>query len=69
MMVVNEDIRTMILENPSSRALRKLATQNGMISLRQDGLRHLENGKTTIQEILRVTKDEQMEQYSPASHR
>ncbi len=69
MMVVNEDIRSMILENPSSRALRKLATQNGMISLRQDGLRHLETGKTTIQEILRVTKDEQMEQYSPANRR
>ncbi len=63
MMVVTEDIRNSILENPSSRLLRKMATQDGMVSLRQDGYRYLESGLTTIQEILRVTKDEQMEHY------
>ena len=61
-MVVTEEIRSMIMDNPSSRALRKQATTEGMISLRQDGWRYLEEGSTTVQEILRVTKDEQINQ-------
>jgi len=57
-MVVTEDIRSLILENVSSRKLRQLAMQQGMNSLREDGLRHLSQGKTTIEEVLRVTKDD-----------
>ena len=33
-----------------------------MISLREDGCRHLRAGRTTIEEILRVTKDERFEE-------
>ena len=61
MMVVTEDLRSLILENASSQALRKIASQQGMLSLRQDGMRHLIDGKTTVKEIMRVTKDEQLE--------
>jgi len=61
MMVITEELRTMILENTSSQALRKLAASQGMLSLRQDGMRHLAEGTTTIKEIMRVTKDEQLE--------
>jgi len=61
MMVITEELRAMILENASSQALRKVANTQGMLSLRQDGMRHLEDGTTTIREIMRVTKDEQLE--------
>jgi general secretion pathway protein E/type IV pilus assembly protein PilB len=58
-MLVTEDIRTMILEQASSRDIRKLSQKQGMKSLRKDGYRYLAAGKTTIEEIIRVTKDEQ----------
>lgn len=61
-MVVTDDLRSLILENASARDLRRLATKQGMISLREDGYRHLRAGRTTIEEILRVTKDERFEE-------
>jgi type II secretory ATPase GspE/PulE/Tfp pilus assembly ATPase PilB-like protein len=35
-----------------------VAAKQGMRSLRDDGFRHLCDGRTTIEEILRVTKDD-----------
>ncbi|MFC1766806.1 GspE/PulE family protein [Planctomycetota bacterium] len=58
MMVVTDELRSMILGNVSARDLRRVAVKQGMTSLREDGLRYLAEGKTTIREILRVTKDE-----------
>ena len=58
MMVVNEAIRTMILERTSSDEIRRQATSQGMNSLREDGLRLVRSGSTTLSEVLRVTKDE-----------
>ncbi len=59
LMVVTDEIRSMILESVSAPGLRRVAMREGMTSLRQDGFRHLREGRTTMQEILRVTKDEQ----------
>jgi len=58
MMIVTDEIRSLILENTSAQELRKVATRQGMKSLRDDGFRQLHSGRTTVQEILRVTKDE-----------
>jgi type II secretory ATPase GspE/PulE/Tfp pilus assembly ATPase PilB-like protein len=58
MMVITDEIRSRILENTSAQELRKLAAKQGMRSLRDDGFRHLREGRTTIEEILRVTKDD-----------
>ncbi|MCH8218504.1 MAG: Flp pilus assembly complex ATPase component TadA, partial [Planctomycetes bacterium] len=60
-MVVTEDVRALILENASPRQLRTLAAQHGMRSLRQDALRHLAAGDTTLHEIVRVTKEDHSE--------
>ena len=57
-MVITDEIRSRILENTSAQELRKLAAKQGMRSLRDDGFRHLHEGRTTIEEILRVTKDD-----------
>ncbi|MBN1507839.1 MAG: type II secretion system ATPase GspE [Sedimentisphaerales bacterium] len=57
-MLVTDEVRSRILENTSAPELRKLAAQHGMRSLRDDGFRHLHEGRTTIEEILRVTKDD-----------
>jgi len=58
MMVVNEAIRTMILERAAADAIRRQAASQGMNSLREDGLRLVRSGRTTLAEVLRVTKDE-----------
>jgi hypothetical protein len=41
--------------------LKQCAIREGMATLRQDGLRRVEEGKTTIEEVVRVTQtDESM---------
>jgi len=57
-MLVSEGVRALILERGSAGEIRKLAMEEGMRSLREDGWRHVIAGRTTIEEVLRVTKDE-----------
>jgi type IV pilus assembly protein PilB len=54
-MVVNEDIRKLILEGASTIELREAARANGMLTLRESGLVKLRDGVTTIEEVMRVT--------------
>ena len=58
MMTLSQEIREMILQEHSSGEIRQAAVRWGMKSLREDGWRLLHEGITTINEILRVTKDE-----------
>lgn len=58
MMVVTDDVRSLILENASPRDLRRESAKYGMTNLRDDGFRHLSEGRTTMEEVLRVTKDD-----------
>jgi type II secretory ATPase GspE/PulE/Tfp pilus assembly ATPase PilB-like protein len=58
MMPVTDEIRTLILAHSSSRDIRKVAVKQGMVSLRDDGWRLIREGKTTPEEVLRMTKDE-----------
>jgi type II secretory ATPase GspE/PulE/Tfp pilus assembly ATPase PilB-like protein len=64
MMLVTDDIRSLILENTSARDLRRIAAKQGTTSLREDGFRHVREGRTTIEEVLRVTKDDTFEENS-----
>jgi general secretion pathway protein E len=61
MMPVTPELRSLIVENTAAHELRKVAVEQGMRSLRDDGFRHLADGRTTMEEILRVTKDETFE--------
>jgi type II secretory ATPase GspE/PulE/Tfp pilus assembly ATPase PilB-like protein len=56
LLVVTDRIRELLKENPDLGAIRQEAVKNGMIYLQQDGLRQVIEGKTSIQEILRVCK-------------
>ncbi|UCF14484.1 MAG: type II secretion system ATPase GspE [Phycisphaerales bacterium] len=58
MMVVTDDIRSLIIQNASPRDLREASAKQGMTSLRDDGFRHLAEGRTTVEEVFRVTKDD-----------
>jgi general secretion pathway protein E/type IV pilus assembly protein PilB len=57
-MLVTATIRGMILERASAGQIRKVAAQEGMKSLREDGWRLVRSGLTTLEEVLRATKDE-----------
>jgi type II secretory ATPase GspE/PulE/Tfp pilus assembly ATPase PilB-like protein len=58
MMVVTDEIRSLIVENASAGDLRRVSAKQGMTNLRDDGFRHLSEGLTTMEEVLRVTKDD-----------
>jgi general secretion pathway protein E/type IV pilus assembly protein PilB len=58
MMPVTDEVRELILERASSHLIRRVATKQGMSSLRDDGWRLIRSGITTPEEVLRMTKDE-----------
>ncbi len=53
-MPVSEEIERLIVERGQSEDLKKLAVAEGMLTLRQSGLRTVRSGNTSIEEILRV---------------
>jgi len=54
-MPITPNIREMILDRASTAQLRQKAIEQGMLSLREDGLQKIQNGVTTIEEVLRET--------------
>ena len=54
--VLNEELRSLIQKSYDSKAIKKRALEMNMLSLRQDGIQKLLNGVTTIEEVLRVTQ-------------
>jgi general secretion pathway protein E len=56
LLIITEPMRDMIRENPSINAIKAEARKNGMIYLQEDGLRQVIQGKTSIDELLRVVK-------------
>ena len=55
-LIVDDDIRALVLSRASVREIQKKAIEKGMISLRQHGIEKIIEGITTPEEILRVTK-------------
>jgi type II secretory ATPase GspE/PulE/Tfp pilus assembly ATPase PilB-like protein len=56
LLVLSEAMRDMIRENPSINKIKAEARKNGMIYLQEDGLRQVIQGRTSIEELLRVVK-------------
>jgi type II secretory ATPase GspE/PulE/Tfp pilus assembly ATPase PilB-like protein len=56
LLVLTDAMRDMIRENPSINAIKAEARKNGMFYLQEDGLRQVIQGKTSIDELLRVVK-------------
>lgn len=57
LLVVNEDIRKLILKNSDSNQIRDLARQHGMRTLLENGTEKIKAGITTLSEVLRVTQE------------
>jgi len=54
---VDDGMRHLIHDRAAEQDVRHYALQHGMHSLRQDGLRLVSNGTTSLEELLRVTRD------------
>jgi len=54
-MVINEEIKKLVLDGASTMELREAARKNEMRTLRESGLQKLREGITTVEEIMRVT--------------
>lgn len=55
-LVMNDPIKSTILKTSDSNIIKNMAIKEGLHTLRKDGARKVENGITTIEEVLRVTQ-------------
>jgi len=54
---ITEEMSELILNKASDRALKTQAVKQGMLTIAEDGFIKAKNGITTIEEVMRVTKD------------
>lgn len=57
LLVVDDEIRRLILKNSDANQLRTLARERGMTTLLEDGAEKIKAGMTTLSEVLRVTQE------------
>ncbi|HPY29443.1 MAG TPA: GspE/PulE family protein [Verrucomicrobiota bacterium] len=55
LLIINDAIRTLINERAPTVVMRQKAIELGMVTLREDGLRSIFEGETTIEEVVKYT--------------
>jgi general secretion pathway protein E len=58
LLVVDDQIRSLIIQNVDAGTIKKAAIQAGMSTLREDGVIKVLEGKTTVDELMRATHAE-----------
>ncbi len=56
--IISDRIRKMITQKRDASEIRKVAIEEGMTTLKEDGARKVVEGITTVEEVLRVTQEE-----------
>jgi general secretion pathway protein E len=56
-LLMSDGIRRLILSHAEAREIQRLAAEEGMRTMYQDGLLKALEGHTTVEEVLRVTRD------------
>jgi type II secretory ATPase GspE/PulE/Tfp pilus assembly ATPase PilB-like protein len=59
LLFVDEDLRSLILTRAAASNIAQKAMEHGMRPLRSDGWKKVKLGRTTIEEVLRVTQSEE----------
>lgn len=57
-LIIDDEIRSMITRGVDSTMIKHTAMKKGMTTLKEDGIKKVINGITTIKEVLRVTQEE-----------
>lgn len=60
LLIVNDEIRHLILGKTSANVIRQKAIALGMATLREDGWQKVKQGITSVEEVLRVTQEEDL---------
>ena len=55
---MTEEMRSLVMSHTNTGELRKQAIASGMMTLRAGGLNKVRDGRTTIEEVMRVTSSE-----------
>ncbi len=58
LMVMDDEIRALVMQKADGSMIRRACTAKGMKLLRQDGAERVLEGRTTIEELLRVTHED-----------
>jgi type II secretory ATPase GspE/PulE/Tfp pilus assembly ATPase PilB-like protein len=55
-MLMSEELKGLIIQTFDSNRIKALAVQEKMVTLREDGMEKVRDGKTTLEEVLRLTQ-------------
>ena len=56
-LIIDDEVRKAILQKKDAATIKKIAIRIGMITMIEDGLKKVKEGITTIEEVIRVTKE------------
>ena len=56
-LTVGDEVREAIMQRKDAAFIKKIAVKNGMTTMIEDGLEKVKEGVTTIEEVVRVTKE------------
>jgi general secretion pathway protein E len=59
---VTDEVKALVIRSADAGTIKRAAVKVGMKTLREDGARKVLLGETSIEEVMRVTQDEQIEQ-------
>jgi general secretion pathway protein E len=54
---LTEELRLLVHQRATAQQLHQAATESGMISMYHDGLRKAQQGVTSLDEVIRVTRE------------
>jgi len=55
LLIMNDEMRDLIVRNASTEELREMARKHGMVTLRDSGMLAVFDGQTTAEEVIRET--------------
>ena len=58
LLVIDDDIRQLVLKNVDANTIKRAAVDKGMLTLRDDGADKIARGMTSIEEVMRVTQED-----------
>ena len=58
LLIVDDQVRSLIIRNSDANTIKKAAIEAGMLTLREDGVRKVLTGATTVDELMRATHSE-----------
>ncbi len=56
LMIIDDDVRQCIYQRQTANAIKKIAMESNMTTMRMDGLKKVEQGVTSLEEVLRVAQ-------------